>query len=785
MSLQISDNFSYLGSKPLDSRLVFDTIAQMENFSASTLYIGCVSYNKETESLYIFNGISWDLFESGMPTAPVNISYEITAQGTNYQINDIVPTNLQGTFAKVKQITNSGGILEVESTESASSNTSGIGAYIKATRTFYVGSGTSWEELLVDDESIAVIPEYKQNTQYYQNELIRFGNIVGIIFSNYISDNTKPSIKESFDYDVSQNNILLIKGETQSVPECLGQTDNEDTLETEIIPSGKGNWVLITDCNNTAPGQAGIGLYNGTDWDILPIPKGDFNFPEPPANNKQYLRSVSSENNLGAWETLKEVSGNETTISIKTTSSLTLVPKAGEPIWFESTNMETNEKEYQLLVGNGTSTIAQLQPFYGDKYTSEDILNMIGYTPEDASKRGAANGYAPLNENGIIPNSYLPTNLIDTYSKTEIDTLDQTLSDNLTLLINQEVSRATGAENNNSTIINTHILDNTVHVTQDEKDLWNAKTDSADLLPYENHISDNSIHVSQEEKDKWNGMNKAYFVTSVDLLPTENNNIGNIGYVRTSAEGIVPMVCEEYLWTGTSWESVDSEGVSIELNWNNIVDKPAATPLTIDNVVTIAHSHNNKAILDKIGQTAAGNFTFNNIEIGIRVIFVETEMLLPDIGAEDTLYVVYKDSRTRNYPSISVYKDDSYQILGKGAQENAPVVGDMQILQMEFYNAQANSEHIITYGTPNQFFCFLPVEILVEIAGLTNQSRDILNINSTSDNIYYNEKLLSVNDNGCYIDIKPLDLILDTVSNNYFSHVDINTNDYKNMQGLT
>lgn len=42
-------------------------------------------------------------------------------------------------------------------------------------------------------------------------------------------------------------------------------------------------------------------------------------------------------------------------------------------------------------------------------------------------------------------------------------------------------------------------------------------------------------------------MNKAYFVTSVDDLPTEDNEIGNIGYVQTSAADVTPIVCDQYL----------------------------------------------------------------------------------------------------------------------------------------------------------------------------------------------------------------------------------------------
>ena len=51
MSISISDNFSYQGRKPLDTRLYYDTLADMAAISDSNLYEGILAYNKET-SLY-------------------------------------------------------------------------------------------------------------------------------------------------------------------------------------------------------------------------------------------------------------------------------------------------------------------------------------------------------------------------------------------------------------------------------------------------------------------------------------------------------------------------------------------------------------------------------------------------------------------------------------------------------------------------------------------------------------------------------------------------------------
>lgn len=55
MAILLADSFSYLGRKPLDSRLVFDTIADMVAMAESTLYDGIIAYNKEDSKYYTFD----------------------------------------------------------------------------------------------------------------------------------------------------------------------------------------------------------------------------------------------------------------------------------------------------------------------------------------------------------------------------------------------------------------------------------------------------------------------------------------------------------------------------------------------------------------------------------------------------------------------------------------------------------------------------------------------------------------------------------------------------------
>lgn len=55
MAISVADNFSYQGTKPLDSRISFDTVAAMAAASDATLYDGCFAYVKATQKYYSYD----------------------------------------------------------------------------------------------------------------------------------------------------------------------------------------------------------------------------------------------------------------------------------------------------------------------------------------------------------------------------------------------------------------------------------------------------------------------------------------------------------------------------------------------------------------------------------------------------------------------------------------------------------------------------------------------------------------------------------------------------------
>ena len=55
MSISVADNFSYQGSKPLDARVQFSSIANMKASAEASLYDGCLAYVVSEKKYYSFD----------------------------------------------------------------------------------------------------------------------------------------------------------------------------------------------------------------------------------------------------------------------------------------------------------------------------------------------------------------------------------------------------------------------------------------------------------------------------------------------------------------------------------------------------------------------------------------------------------------------------------------------------------------------------------------------------------------------------------------------------------
>ena len=55
MAISVADNFSYKGTKPLDARTKYDSVADMKNATTSDLYDGCLAYVVATKKNYQYD----------------------------------------------------------------------------------------------------------------------------------------------------------------------------------------------------------------------------------------------------------------------------------------------------------------------------------------------------------------------------------------------------------------------------------------------------------------------------------------------------------------------------------------------------------------------------------------------------------------------------------------------------------------------------------------------------------------------------------------------------------
>ena len=65
--------------------------------------------------------------------------------------------------------------------------------------------------------------------------------------------------------------------------------------------------------------------------------------------------------------------------------------------------------------------------------------------------------------------------------------------------------------------------------------------------------------------------------------------------------------------TSTYTKVAEYESADLILSWENIVDGPNSTPEAIDDAVSKRHSHANATQLEKIGENADGNLTYDGV----------------------------------------------------------------------------------------------------------------------------------------------------------------------------
>jgi len=493
-------------------------------------------------------------------------------------------------------------------------------------------------------------------------------------------------------------------------------------MEETMLPliAATGYWYIVDNLNNTSIGNSGLAVYDGANWEIAPFEANipdDIDFiPEPADDGQLYFRR----NNMGhgEWIEYKNVNGSVRTITANVKRSNvngSFVPEKGELVYLDDKD--------NFTIGNGVGTIDELPLMYVPSASSSIDLNSL----EKIAMKGAPQGYTPLDGNSKIPSVYLPETITETYTKIEVD--NKIEASRLGLQTNIAIEGTTRASEISriETKIDSHIADDDIHVTSAEKYIWDNKIDADSLTPYDNHVTNPDIHVTWADKQKWDGHISAMLVNSITemyAIPIGGLQLGDTCFVRISAVGVTPAQYDKYVWYGATtggWNNETASATIIDLDWGGIKNRPVSTVAQIDNAVASSHRHTNINTLNKISEVG-GQFIYNGVPIGTTVIFYANDAQLPSVGTERIMYIIYRDRRASNFPTISIWRDNRYEIVsGSGTGVPSPV-GNMLIQQRELFGVVAGSEFLLEVSeSPN--FAFFPIEILRLIEGAKSQSR--------------------------------------------------------------
>lgn len=129
---------------------------------------------------------------------------------------------------------------------------------------------------------------------------------------------------------------------------------------------------------------------------------------------------------------------------------------------------------------------------------------------------------------------------LDNIQNTSIPDLDKQIKDNL-----NAIKKLTKSFSDLSSTLDTHIKDTVIHVTQEDKDLWNS-------------ILDNAKKYAKKLFDSVTSFN----IQIVDTLPVENIKEMTIYFMRNGRDNETDYY-EEYMYINNKWEIIGSTFVNL------------------------------------------------------------------------------------------------------------------------------------------------------------------------------------------------------------------------------
>lgn len=233
MAIGIADNFLYQGRKPLDSRIVKDTIADMIGMAESIIYEGIMVYNKETEKYYVFNSSNsvdsvlakWREFSGSETNANATISeYE---QNKDYKKNELVVFN-----NKMYLVAN-----DFKSDNNGATVDDSFKTDLDSGKLVIISSDTTMK----DTHSV----EYKTAQEYKKGNLLVFDSKLYIALQDFTADDTETAINDSFKKDITLGNIIAI--DTNVDTNCIEYAQNIKYTIDKLVKHNNNIYIVVND----------------------------------------------------------------------------------------------------------------------------------------------------------------------------------------------------------------------------------------------------------------------------------------------------------------------------------------------------------------------------------------------------------------------------------------------------------------------------------------------------------------------------------------------------------
>lgn len=263
MAIGITDNFLYQGRKPLDSRIVKNTIADMTKMAESVIYDGIMVYVKDTKKFYVFNSKNsedaslkkWRELETGAASSG-NAVIEKYSQNVDYKEDTLIIHNSK-LYLVLGDFTSNNTETTTDDSFKLDLNNNKI--------------------IAIDTDTDTHSIEYVQNEKYLKGNLIVFDKNLYIALNDFTSDSTKTKIEDSLQLDVDNQNITPVVAKSEIRQEEVwieeadvtvwnAQTTISNPLDKSISPNYLQTVFVIND--STKEKIIGIGKvdsYNDTD----------------------------------------------------------------------------------------------------------------------------------------------------------------------------------------------------------------------------------------------------------------------------------------------------------------------------------------------------------------------------------------------------------------------------------------------------------------------------------------------------------------------------------------